>query len=930
MTADRWQQIKQVFHRVVELPAAERSRFLNNHCNQTLREEVESLLASHDEARDFIEPSEYEETGTPLSAGLCKSRLQQRIGAYRIIGELGQGGMGMIFLACRADDEFHKEVAIKVVHSGTDTDFIIRRFRTERQILAQLEHPNIARLIDGGTTEDGLPYFVMEYVEGLPLLDYCNSHRLSISERLMLFRNVCSAVQYAHQNLIVHRDLKPGNILVTADGTPKLLDFGIAKLLASTTPALASQVTATAMRLMTPAYASPEQVRGEAITTASDIYSLGVVLYELLTGHRPYQLTDSFPQAFPQVILEQQPERPSAAIQRATSESAATPGAKTKTIESISQLRDCQPEKLRRQLTGDLDNIVLMALRKEPERRYHSVEQLAEDLRRHLEGQPVMARPSTVAYRAAKFIGRHKAQALAAVLAILALITGTIMATMEAHRANRERARAEQRFRDVRKLSNSLLSELQDSFDNTFGTLRQRYILAQRGLEYLDSLASDNTTDTVLLGELAQAYNRLGGMQMAVLHDSYGSLQSNENAVAILRKRVALAPQDPGMKRELTVGLAGLCGVLRSRLNYEGWLKAKTENIALQQELVAALPDDAQCSTDLASSYEERGELLKALQRHDEAEVDFQKALESIKRAIQIASNTPQNPQSTIVLSGYYIWQGEIHSFLGDWQSAAESHRRAGELAEAVWREDHAFLQALRNISRSHRHLGEALSQLGDDQGALESYRTSLQVIRQSLEQNPTLRDLHYGESYYTVRVGLALHKIGETAQAMATVRRGVQLARANIVKDKGVAGARIANGELFELAGNFLTQTGHRREALSVYQELRQSYEELLNQSPHEPSLLAVLVRFYSTIGDLYCGYGGASQSLATNDRRELEEARRWYQKSLETSARQREEMMPPDPGDQETADALPYKENREITDAVAAKLALCEKLLK
>ena len=313
--------------------------------------------------------------------------------------------MGVVYLAVRADDHYQKRVAIKLVQHGLYTGAILHRFRTERQILASLDHPNIARLLDGGTTTDGRPYLVMEYVEGLPIDVYCDRHKLSISERLRLFRTVCAAVHYAHQNLVIHRDLKPSNILVSTDGVPKLLDFGIAKLLNPELSAPSLVFTESGLQLLTPEYASPEQVRGEPLTTASDVYALGVLLYELLTGHQPYRLTSRRRQDLERVICEVDPLKPSTAISRSDADTE-TDGTGQRTPATVSQTREGQPEKLRRRLTGDLDNIVLMALRKEPQRRYGSAEHLAEDLRRHLEGLPVMARPQTFGYRSAKFIRR--------------------------------------------------------------------------------------------------------------------------------------------------------------------------------------------------------------------------------------------------------------------------------------------------------------------------------------------------------------------------------------------------------------------------------------------------------------------------------------------------------------------------------------------
>ncbi len=328
--------------------------------------------------------------------------------------------MGAVYLATRADDEYRKQVAVKVVKRGMDTDAILRRFRNERQILANLDHPHIAKLLDGGTTEDGLSYFVMDYVEGLPIDVYCDARRLPIIERLKLFRTACSAVHYAHQHHVVHRDLKPSNILVTAEGVPKLLDFGIAKLLDPEVSARTIKPTA-GLRPMTPDYASPEQVRGEAITPASDVYSLGVMLYELLTGHRPYHVQSATPQEAERVICEQEPEKPSVVVGRCSAglqpgSAALKGGATDGTPESVTETRGESPEKLRRQLRGDLDNIVLMALRKEPERRYASIEQFSEDIRRYLQGRPVRSRPDTLAYRSGKFIRRNRTGVLASVL----------------------------------------------------------------------------------------------------------------------------------------------------------------------------------------------------------------------------------------------------------------------------------------------------------------------------------------------------------------------------------------------------------------------------------------------------------------------------------------------------------------------------------
>ncbi|HEX7999681.1 MAG TPA: protein kinase [Pyrinomonadaceae bacterium] len=396
MTPERWKKVEEVFESALERAPEERSAYLTQACagDAALRNQVETLIASYEKAGSFIEEPVLGTAVLPETVvdETVNTLIGLRLGSYKIVREIGRGGMGSVYLAMRADDEFQKRVAIKLIKRGMDTDFIVRRFRHERQILASLDHPNIARLLDGGTTEDGLPYFVMEFVEGQPIHHYCDTQKLSTTERLKLFVKACAAVEYAHHNLIIHRDLKPSNILVTAEGTPKLLDFGIAKIL---NPEIASQTmdpTTAALRLMTPEYASPEQVRGLTATTASDVYSLGVLLYELLTGHRPYRLYNRLPEEIARVICEEEPERPSVVISRIEHIPLGNGSYKVEvTPESVSKTRDGAPDKLRRQLAGNLDNIILKALRKEPQRRYNTVGEFAEDIRRHLDGLPVSA-----------------------------------------------------------------------------------------------------------------------------------------------------------------------------------------------------------------------------------------------------------------------------------------------------------------------------------------------------------------------------------------------------------------------------------------------------------------------------------------------------------------------------------------------------------
>jgi serine/threonine protein kinase/tetratricopeptide (TPR) repeat protein len=413
--SEKWEQVKELFTLALERDAAERSEFLRQACgdNDALRSEIESLLSSFDGAATFLEDS----PAAPLLSAQLRTMAGKRIGAYRILGEIGHGGMAVVYLAERADDQYRKRVAIKMLQPGTNRDEILRRFRNERQALAALDHPSIVRLLDGGSTEEGLPYLIMEYVEGLRIDEYCDTHRLSITERLQLFCAVCLAVQYAHETLVIHRDLKPSNILITRDGVVRLLDFGIAKVLNPQWSQDAAH-TRTDWRPMTPEYASPEQLRGAPVTKATDIYSLGVLLYELLTGHRPHRIGS----ALEQRGYDEESEKPSAAVAKMDEEAAPDDTTRV-TSPLVAEVRAIRREELPRRLRGDLDTIVMKAMRPEPEDRYTSAAEISEDIERHLAGLPIRARKPTLLYRGGKFVRRH-IESLTTALLILAVTAG--------------------------------------------------------------------------------------------------------------------------------------------------------------------------------------------------------------------------------------------------------------------------------------------------------------------------------------------------------------------------------------------------------------------------------------------------------------------------------------------------------------------------
>lgn len=484
MTPERWAEIRKTFEGAIERPEKDRAAYLRVVCarDDELRREVETLLASHQESGDFLEKPAADLNRTMLSqnSGITSGIIYSgsvtlgsladdtgeyqpgyRVGPYQLQRRIGKGGMGSVWLANRFDHEFNRTVAVKLVKRGMDTQEILRRFRMERQLLAGLDHPNIARLVDGGSTPEGLPYLVMEYVEGIPIDQYCQTRALPITTRLRLFRDVCAAVQYAHQNLVVHRDIKTGNILVTAEGVPKLLDFGIAKLLRTEFSTLAAAETRPELRPMTLDYASPEQVRGEPITTATDVYSLGVLLYKLLTGKFPYGLDSRNHAALQHAICNTEPLKPSAVV--LTDTKFAIPQA-TQKLEVPDETRDKARRRLKKKLSGDLDMIILKALRKEPPKRYLSVEQFSNDVRRYLEGRPVIARGDEFSYRAGKFLRRNVVLVGASLFLMFMLLVSAVTSANFARETERQRQLAERQFRAAQEEAIRQQRELMDTY----------------------------------------------------------------------------------------------------------------------------------------------------------------------------------------------------------------------------------------------------------------------------------------------------------------------------------------------------------------------------------------------------------------------------------------------------------------------------------
>jgi eukaryotic-like serine/threonine-protein kinase len=574
MPASNWDRVEALFLRAVDLPREQQAAFLDEACggDAELRAEVDSLLESDRKGGERIADAVGTEAVSLLDSD-SQPVIGTRLGPYRVLREIGRGGMGAVYLATRDDDQYRKEVAVKVVKRGMDTADVLGRFRHERQILANLDHPYIARLLDGGTTSDGRPFFVMDYVEGVPVDLFCTKHGLNVEARLRLFLRICEAVSHAHRNLVVHRDLKPGNIFATGDGTPKLLDFGVAKLLGAGAEANA---TLTMMaRPFTPEYASPEQVRGTTVTTATDVYALGAILYELLTGDRAQPITATTPLEIDRAVCEVQVQRPSLK----------SPG-----------------------LDADLDNIVLMAMRKEPERRYPSVDQLGEDIRRHLDGRPVIARQDSLGYRSRKFLRRNRAAVGAAALLFVVVIAGATAAALEARRADRERAAANRRFEQVRQLAGKFLLDFHDSIASLPGSTAARKMVVETGLQYYDTLVKEAQGNRDLLEEIARGYDRLGDVQgnpyYANLGDSAGSLASYRKALAI---REAIADDSPGFLRDRIGGRVKLAQMLALARDPAGADKMLSETIAFGERSPAARSRMAREA--LANAYRAAGDV---------------------------------------------------------------------------------------------------------------------------------------------------------------------------------------------------------------------------------------------------------------------------------------------------------------------------------
>ena len=783
MESDRWERVKEVFSVALEQDPAARQAYLTQACvgDTELRAEVESLLEAHDCTGDFIErPAAEQAFGLATdSAPLCW--IGRRVGAYRIVSEIGRGGMSEVFLGVRADDEYHKEVAVKVLRPGYDTRSLVERFKAEKRILATLDHPNIARILDGGSTDEGLPYLVMDFIKGQPIDQYSHDRQLTVRERLELFRTLCSAVQYVHQHLMVHGDLKCNNVLVTGDGSVRLLDFGVARLIKTTASAStsASSIDMAGLTALTPEYASPEQLQGGLVSTASDVYSLGVMLYRLLAGRLPYENAGALPHELAADIREHEPAPPSAICR---SETAPQTNKSTR--------REW------RQLAGDLDCVVMLALHKDPARRYPSVEQLNEDIGRYLQGFPVLARPPGIPYQMLKFCGRHRTAIAAIGLFALTLIGGIVAAGWEAHIARQQRARAERHFEEVRRLANTFMLDLHEAIQNLPGSTPARHILVLNSLKYLDALASESAGDSTLQRELATAYEKVadvqGGYRQANLGDTGGAIASYRKARDI---RLSLLPKqqsDLGLRRELLRNYGKLGEALAGSGDTDAAIATSRRALAIAEELANSKGSTTADRRNLGSVYVSLGwQIAKA------GGIERGMLLMNQGTAVfeTLADSDPHDVRSRHHAAVAYGRMGEILIGARRYPEALRMHSRQQEIVHALSVADPTNSELRTLESYALLGIATALSKQGSAREALGKQLQATNTLRALFEADTKNTEARFNAAFALSEAGDTLATVGQLQAAERNLRDALTILESGSAGAPAMKDTRVLEG---------------------------------------------------------------------------------------------------------------------------------------
>ncbi|MET0533391.1 MAG: serine/threonine-protein kinase [Steroidobacter sp.] len=808
MNSQRWQQIKRVFTATLERPAGERISYLQLACgaDDDLLAEVCSLLEAESCTGDFTEP-------TALNAPSVEWK-GRRLGSYRIVSEIGRGGMSHVYKAVRDDDQYHKQVAIKLLRPGLHTQSLLQRFRAERQMLAELNHPNIAQLLDGGVTDTQAPYLVMEYIEGRPIDVYCEERSLSIRKRLELMRTLCGAVHYVHRHLVVHGDLKGNNILVTDNGVVKLLDFGIAKLL-TTSPNLDNPVgTMLTWFALTPEYASPEQSRGEAVTTASDVYSIGVLLYRLLSGTLPFETTRD---AFMANIAADRPDR----------------------VPPVPSIKAAQGDAFYceavREVRGDLDAIVMKAMRPDPHDRYGSAEHLAEDLTRYLRGVPVHARPGTATYRLTKFVQRHKAASISTSLFATAFLAAVVATGWQTHIVSIERERAERHYSEVRELTNTYLRDVYDAASNLPGATAVRKLLVENSLKHISALEDEAEDSLEFQRDLAWAYQKFGDVQGdylgANLGDTQGAVESYRRALR-LREQIAARSTDRDDRAQLLRSHVALSELLAAQSHVEESVQQAQSAVRVGEELVPRLNatnDDLQL---LAIGYTTLGTALGA--------VDTTRAMIALGNARvlfeRVAAEIPKDPKARRNLALVSSRIGQVYLHDQRPRAALPHYLRALELAEGLLSENPLSADIKRASSFMLATIADAYNQLREPDNALSHARTALERLEALRVADPANEQAPLAVAYVLNRLGESYLLKSELDDAFKNLQRAADLiAQSPAAKPTDIAEVRLLPGTTALLLGkthallaNRERRVQHRKDAADLLQRSVASLRQL------------------------------------------------------------------------------------------------------
>jgi serine/threonine protein kinase len=773
--SEQWTRVKEVLNLALDASPSERATVVRRAClgDSDLERDVESLLEYANQTGK-LDRCLYEN----VSAFSWNGEAPSRIGPYRIERVLGTGGMGTVYLGVRDDDELPARVALKIIQAGS-SDAFVERFRRERRILAGLIHPYIARLLEAGKLDDGRPYFVMEYLEGQAIDEYVASHQPPLLQPavLQLFLKVCSAVQFAHQNLVIHRDLKPSNILVTTSGEPRLLDFGIARLLTRDDTSPVREITQPLDRMLTPMSASPEQAGGEAVAMSSDVYSLGVLLYRLLTGVSPYAGAPDFTSNPVRVIREYEPPP------------ASTAGSLTRRARAL--------------LQGDLDNILRKALEKDPRQRYLTAHQFAADIERHLKGLPIEARPASFSYRSVKFIRRNRLAVTAAVLVGLAVAGGLVATSLYARRAHLEQVRAERELDALRKLMQSFLFEFDDAIKNLPGSSSARDLVVRRAVEYLDKVAPEAGDDPVLLTDLADAYTHVASLTGAYREARADSsprraLENSLKALAIRRRLLALSPTDEKIRADLERSIWATAAIYSSLGDIQHAGELDQEHLRMCQRALQR-----------ANSVEERYNLGTSLLSNGNVERElghYDSALRYFGRALEVREGLlKEDPASTRAKRAVAI----AHEFLGyefasqhDYLKAAGEHSKSLALVEPIARADRHNVDLQRLTGIAQENLCESLALGGSAQEGVGHCSAAIAIYERMIADDPknvqASEDLASSES--TMSVALDLAHSPQTA--FAHQQRARQLFDAAMSRDPDAGDLAEANADsLIELA---------------------------------------------------------------------------------------------------------------------------------